>query len=77
MYAEHDDHNLEGLMLLKNYPEYGFIYYSMAVTKNGSCQAVFDKNRDTHIVLSVPKITIAGVEVGPQSWKYKYAPLLT
>jgi hypothetical protein len=76
VYREHDDHNLESPITLKNYPEYGFVYYSMAVTKNGSCQAVFDKNRDTRIVLSVPKVTIAGVEVGSQSWKFKYAPLI-
>jgi hypothetical protein len=76
VYREHDDHNLEGPMTLKNYPEYGFVYYSMAVMNNGNCQAVLDKNRDTRIVLSVPKITIAGVEVGFQSWKYKYTPLI-
>ena len=76
IYREHDDHNLEGPITLKNYPEYGFVYYSMAVMKDGSCQAVFDKNRDTRIVLSVPNLTIAGVQVGFQSWKYKYAPLI-
>ena len=75
-YPEHDDPNLEGPINLKNYPEYGFVYYSMAVMKNGSCQAVFDKNRDTRIVLSVPDLTIAGVQAGFQSWKYKYAPII-
>jgi hypothetical protein len=72
----HDDHNLEVPLILKNGPEYGFVYFPMAVIQNEICQAVLDKNRDTRIVLSVPSIVINDTDMGSQSWEYKYAPLI-
>ena len=73
---EHDDHNLEKPIFLQNELEYGFIYIPMAVLKNGICQTVIDKDRDTSILISVPSITIDGTNYGQQSWKYKYSPLI-
>jgi hypothetical protein len=76
VYVNHDDHNLEGSISLKTGLEYGFFYIPMTVTKDGRCQTVLDKNHDTRIVLSIPKITINGANAGPQTWEYKYAPLI-
>lgn len=73
---EHDDHNLEKTITLQNEPEYGFFYFPMAVIKDGSCQPVFDETRDTSVVISASRIMINGVTSGPQSWKFKYAPLI-
>lgn len=73
---EHDDHNLEKPIFLQNELEYGFIYIPMAVLKDGICQTVIDKDRDTSILISVPSITIDGTNYGQQSWKYKYSPLI-
>ena len=48
----------------------------MASIQNGACQAALDKNYDTRIVLSVPSIVINDTDMGPQTWEYKYAPLI-
>jgi len=76
VYVNHDDHNLEGQIVLRTELEYGFFYLPMTVTKDGNCQTVLDQNHDTRIVLNIPKITINGTDFGPQSWEYKYAPLI-
>jgi hypothetical protein len=73
---EHDDHNLERPILLKNELEYGFFNFPMAVIKDGSCQTVLEKARDTSIVIGAPRMMINGTDFGPQSWKYKYGPLI-
>lgn len=73
---EHDDHILENPINLRNSSEYGFFYYPMAVIRNGTCQAVLDKNYDTRFVLSIPNIVINDTDTGPQSWRYEYAPLI-
>jgi hypothetical protein len=72
----HDDHILENPIDLKNGPEYGFFYFPIASIQNGACQAALDKNYDTRIVLSVPSIVINDTNMGPQTWEYKYAPLI-
>lgn len=73
---EHDDYNLEKPILLQTELEYGFTYFPMAVIKDGICQTVFDKTRDTSVVISAPRVIINGLTFGPQSWKFKYAPLI-
>jgi hypothetical protein len=73
---EHDDYNLEKPILLQTELEYGFVYFPMAVIKDGICQTVFDKTRDTSVVISAPRVVINGLTIGPQSWKYKYGPLI-
>jgi hypothetical protein len=75
-YVNHDDHNLERPIVLKTGLEYGFFNIPMTVTKDGNCQTVLDKNRDTRIVLSIPRIIINATDFGQQSWEYKYAPLI-
>lgn len=76
VFREHDDYNLEKPILLQNDLEYGFFYFPMAVTKEGICKTVFDKTRDTSVVISVPRVVINGTTFAPQSWKFKYAPLI-
>lgn len=72
----HDDHNFEKPFDLTNGPRYGFFYYPMAIIQNGPCQTVLDRNYDTSIELSVPKVFINEDDMGSHSWDYKLAPLI-
>lgn len=74
----HSDHNLERSILLQNGGEldYGFVFFPIAVLKDGNCQTVLDEKRDTSMVISVPSLNINGTDYGAQSWRYKFSPLI-
>jgi hypothetical protein len=72
----HYERNLENPIDLTNGPIYGFFYYPMAITQNGPCQTVLDRNYDTSIVLSAPNFFINEEDIGAHSWDYKLAPLI-
>ena len=72
----HDDHNLEERIDLTFAPTYGHFAFPIAVNVNGNCEYLLDKANNTHIVISIPFITINDTNYQTRPWMFDYVPPL-
>ena len=72
----HDDHNLDQPIDLTHDPVFGFVYYPLAVTNNGTCNQVLDPIYNSKINIQTESVRIDSTNTGPLTWTIPYSPLL-
>jgi hypothetical protein len=73
---QHDDDNLEQPIKLSLGPEFGYLYYPLAIQVNGVCKQSLDYESNTKINIETQELKVDSIPQGPFIWTIPYSPLV-